>query len=148
MQQSSSKVDDNFFRLVCTEYLRRKIEDGASTADIKNIGTRIGERLADDFFLKTDAKRAMNVDELRPYLKQFFRIYFSYEPQIDGNKMYFDKGFVLGDNTSMLMVSGIIECIFAYIIEGGVRIQTAGDGGYEVLVKKDLEVGSSEQTGS
>lgn len=145
MQHCSSRVDDNFFKLICTEYLRRKLEDGASSADIKNIGTRIGVRLADDFFLKTDAKRAHSADELMPYLRQFFRIYFGYEPHIEGNKMQFDKGFILGDSTSMLMISGVIECIFAYIIEGSVRIQKAADGMYEVLVEKDLEASSSHQ---
>lgn len=148
MQQGNSKVDDNFVKLVCTEYLRRKMGDGASPADIKNIGTRIGVRLADDFFIKTDAKKARNVDELKPYLRQFFQIYFSYEPHIEGNKMQFDKGFILCDNASMLMVSGVIECIFAYIIDGGVRIQIAADGKYEVLARKDPEDSSSNQAGS
>ncbi|KAL0266032.1 UNVERIFIED_CONTAM: hypothetical protein PYX00_011749 [Menopon gallinae] len=135
MQYGSGKVDGNFFRLICTEYLRRKVEDGSSPADIRNIGARIGARLADDFFLRTDARRAKSTGELEPYLRQFFKLYFSYEPSVEGNKMCFDDTFILGDSTSMLMIAGVIECIFAYIVKGGIRVHITGDRQYEIFTE-------------
>lgn len=127
-----TKVDETFFKLVCAEYLAKKIKDGCSLDEIKNVGRRIGSRLADDFFLKNETKRVSDVYGLCLCVKQFLRTYFGYEPKVDANKVLLDGFFLRGNRASLVMVSGVVECIFSYVFEGKAHIGVEEDSHYVV----------------
>lgn len=130
-----TKVDDAFVRLVCADYLSKKIEEGADEEEIRCIGTRIGLRMCDDFFLKVDAKKIGSSEDLLLYAKQFFKVYFGYEPRINDQTVSVE-GFILQDRPSLVMICGILEHILSYLTEGHLKINLEEEKVYRILLTR------------
>lgn len=105
-------------------------EEEDPMARLFEIGTRIGGRMADEFFMNTRPRRNMDLQEISQNISEsFFPAYFSFHPAFAENMVSLARFPVLSSSCEHLeIVRGILHSVYNWLSRDGVRFEVVQDG--------------------
>lgn len=130
------RIDHNVFRTMYSAFVNRVVAEspGCCKERLFGIGVKIGERLADDFFLNTKPKGYMELQEVAENIsKSFLPHYFSFHPDLDQDIVSM-KGLLgtpysgIGDE-HLEMVRGILDRVYSYLSRAEITFEMMYDRG-------------------
>lgn len=135
-KRHKERMNYDVFRVFYGSFVNKITRD--SPVDSKmclfDVGTRIGERLVDDFFLNIRPKRNMELQEVVESITgSFFPHYFSFHPDHNQNMVFLGKLPILHhfktDAEYLEVLRGILHSVYNYLSRDKVRFEIASDQG-------------------
>ncbi|KMV66615.1 transport protein particle component [Encephalitozoon cuniculi EcunIII-L] len=147
-KRNEDQVNYNVFALIYTSFVNKVIRDRAdrSKERLFAIGLRIGERMADDFFLVSKPRKPMSlVDVSRDISESFFPHYFSLRPTCNGCIIGLGKFPVLQytkkEEECLEMICGILQSVYSHVSRDSIKFEAMEHNGEHCIVvrkKTDL----------
>lgn len=143
--RNDKKINSEIFSIICNSIINKIIKENSEDFNTKlfELGTKVGFRMADDYFLMVEDKKNMTLVEISENISnRFFPYYFSYKPIYKANIIFF-KDFELltksiNPESCLKILTGVLLGVYSYLSHEKIRFECYFDEGvYKISVMNE-----------
>lgn len=142
MVSPSDKIGAEMFTLLYGSIVNTVLKGTRDTHILRALGKSIGNRMADDYFCRSQLSADVNISQLIEDIRSsFFPMYFGYTPTKENNEICLDGFYAFkyfeNDSICVEIFCGILEAIYGYVHPN--LVCEATNEGYKIVIRDIVE---------